>query len=182
MKTIHIPTKITRLLILFLGLVITTASCKESTPKTGSSSNSELSYTSKMTKSDKKKYYNGETVVYEVKYKPDAFKLRTPSSKLLWKVKLYDTKIKVSDNEENLNPYEIKILGNNSAKLEKNGLVIARTSFNTEANTQDINFLESDKSISFSQSYSPILLVKAIDALADDQKEIIMLELADKGY
>lgn len=45
---------------------------------------------------------------YEVKPGENGFKLRTSDGKLLWKVKLDDDKIKVSDNEENANPYSLK--------------------------------------------------------------------------
>ena len=35
-------------------------------------------------------------------------KVRTPDGKLRWKVKLGDAKIKIADNEENKNPFEVK--------------------------------------------------------------------------
>ncbi|MGE0821721.1 MAG: hypothetical protein AB7G75_10870 [Candidatus Binatia bacterium] len=62
----------------------------------------------KLKDSGKRKYQNaaGETL-YEVKYKGDGFKLRTADGRLLWKVKLKAEKIKISNNEENLNPFEI---------------------------------------------------------------------------
>lgn len=56
-------------------------------------------------KGEKRKY---ESV--EVKYGDDGgFKVRTLEGKLLWKVKVTPEKIKVSDNEENANPFELKI-------------------------------------------------------------------------
>ena len=54
---------------------------------------------------EKRKY---ESV--EVKYGEEGgFKVRTLDGKLLWKVKVTPEKIKVSDNEENANPFELKI-------------------------------------------------------------------------
>ena len=106
---------ITIILTLFLTVLV---SCNSSTKNTiiketsvaNGTESSSNGYSSKMTKSDKKKYYDSnDNVVYEIKYKSDGFKLRTASSDLIWKVKLYDNKVKISDNEENLNPYEIKI-------------------------------------------------------------------------
>lgn len=45
----------------------------------------------------------------EVKaYEDGKFKLKTTNGQLLWKVKLYEDKVKISDNEEGENPYEIK--------------------------------------------------------------------------
>ena len=56
-------------------------------------------------KGEKRKY---ESV--EVKYGDEGgFKVRTLDGKLLWKVKVTPEKIKVSDNEENKNPFELKI-------------------------------------------------------------------------
>jgi len=56
-------------------------------------------------KGEKRKY---ESV--EVKYGDDGgFKVRTLEGKLLWKVKVTPEKIKVSDNEENANPFELKV-------------------------------------------------------------------------
>ena len=39
----------------------------------------------------------------------DGFKVRALDGKLLWKVKVTPEKIKVSNNEENKNPFELKI-------------------------------------------------------------------------
>ena len=79
-------------------------------------------YTAKE-KEDKRKYYTNGTLTYEVKIKDDSYKLRDASSKLLWKVKTYPDKLKISDNEENLNPFEIK---NNNGVIEvsKDGKVV----------------------------------------------------------
>ena len=55
-------------------------------------------------KGDKRKYES-----LEVKLGDDGFKVRTLDGKLLWKVKVTPDKIKVSNNEENANPYELKI-------------------------------------------------------------------------
>lgn len=137
-------------------IVFSVFSCKENT-KVVAQDGTE--YTSKMTKADKKKYFDAsDNVVYEVKYKEDGFKLRTASSQLLWKVKLYDDKIKISDNEENLNPYEIKMMEDGETKLVKNDEKISRT------------------------TAAPPTLVNEIKEIAEDQKRIIIAELEAKGY
>lgn len=46
-------------------------------------------------------------LVAEVKSKPDSFKLFDKNNKLLWKVKIHENKIKISDNENNENAFEI---------------------------------------------------------------------------
>ncbi|MDY3319778.1 hypothetical protein PG637_10255 [Riemerella anatipestifer] len=75
-------------------------------------------------KGDKKKYYSNGAFTYEVKLKDDGFKLRNAESKLLWKVKIYPDKIKISDNEESTNPFEIKNR-NGSIEIIKNEHKIA---------------------------------------------------------
>lgn len=61
--------------------------------------------------SGKRKYSVGDGgVLYEVKPGDDlGFKLRMADGKLRWKVKVAAEKIKVSDNEENNNPFELKV-------------------------------------------------------------------------
>jgi hypothetical protein len=68
---------------------------------------------------EKRKYRRGAggPPVCEVKPGDAGFKLRTTDGKLLWKVKLADDKIKVSDNEENANPYSIKTKYPDKAKV-----------------------------------------------------------------
>lgn len=55
--------------------------------------------------SGKRKYEEAGTVVAEVKPSDGGFKVRTPQGSLLWKVKISEEKIKISDNEENRNPW-----------------------------------------------------------------------------
>ena len=60
--------------------------------------------------SGKRKYSVGGNVAYEIKPNEEGgFKLRTPDGKLRWKVKVSADKIKISDNEENKNPFELKV-------------------------------------------------------------------------
>ena len=151
--------KIQAISIIILCISFLFVSCKET--NNGSTSTTSVGgLSSKMTKPDKKKYYDSSNaVVYEVKYKDDAFKLRTPSSDLIWKVKLYENKIKISDNEENENPYEIKKLDNGESKLEKDEMTIERSTSDEARN-----------------------LVYKIDAMPKDQQEIIVQELNAKGF
>ena len=68
----------------------------------------------------KRKYEFGEGgVVFEVKPDKDSagFKLRTPDGKLRWKVKVSEDKIKISDNEENKNPFELKMREGDRVKI-----------------------------------------------------------------
>jgi hypothetical protein len=66
----------------------------------------------------KRKYYdaNGAQVA-EVKASDTGFKVRTPGGALLWKVRLSEDKIKVSDNEENLRAWVLKTGYPDKAKI-----------------------------------------------------------------
>lgn len=59
---------------------------------------------------EKRKYRRepGGQLVCEVKPGDGGFKLRTSDGLLLWKVKIAEDKIKVSDNEENRDPWSLK--------------------------------------------------------------------------
>lgn len=62
--------------------------------------------------SGKRKYtVDGGAVVFEVKPDNDSegFKVRNPDGSLRWKVKLEPQKVKISDNEQNDNPFELKM-------------------------------------------------------------------------
>ncbi|NJL15310.1 MAG: hypothetical protein HC913_21445 [Microscillaceae bacterium] len=70
-------------------------------------------------KPDKSKYYNQKgDLVAEVKFKDDGFKLRDSNAKLYWKVKIKDGKIKISDNEEGENPFELQENENGKFKIK----------------------------------------------------------------
>lgn len=175
-------------IISILLLVLILLSCKQKTNKTYSESSLEtvsatesFSYQSKLTKQDKRKYYdsNGQ-IVYEIKYKTNTFKLRTASSDLLWKIKLYDNKIKISNNEDNLNPYEIKFIDTHESKLVKNDFEIARLT----SNNSDELLLTKNKTekVSIHGSYKPSILVDLISEIPKIHREIIKKELNRKGF
>ncbi len=76
-------------------------------------------------KEDKRKYEVNGNIISEIKYKEDGFKLRTADGQLKWKVKFGDNKTKISDNEENNNPFEIKVNETGKAKIKQNDKQIA---------------------------------------------------------
>lgn len=69
--------------------------------------------------SGKRKYTLGDgPVLYEIKPGDDqGFKLRAPDGSLRWKVKVTPEKIKISDNEENERPFELKVREPNRVKV-----------------------------------------------------------------
>lgn len=89
----------------------------------------------RMNKENVRKYKelsgNDEKVlVAEVKLKEDSgFKLVDENNKLLWKVKISNGKAKISDNEENKNPFVIKKKADKIKVLDKNEKEIAKIKF-----------------------------------------------------
>lgn len=65
--------------------------------------------TGNLKESGKWKWHAGSgPVMFETKPEPHGFKLRLADGKLRWKVKITDTKIEISDNEQNANAYELR--------------------------------------------------------------------------
>ncbi|WP_294269433.1 hypothetical protein [uncultured Chryseobacterium sp.] len=127
-------------------------------------------YTAKE-KEDKRKYYSNGTQRYEVKLKDDTYKLRDAGSKLLWKVKTYPDKIKIANNEENLNPYEIK--NNNGAiEVSKDGKVI--NTMKVTGNEISVNGQPAYKISKTSDSFA--LGILSIDQIPMDQRLLLLTE------
>lgn len=78
-------------------------------------------------KRGKRKYTLERDQVYaEVKPKDAGFKLRTPNGQLLWKVKLWDEKVKISDNEQGTEPFVVKKKSADRAAVSRNGTDLGR--------------------------------------------------------
>ncbi len=139
-----------------------------------------IEYQSKL-KGDKRKYAikSGE-IIAEIKYKDDAFKVRRPDGSLLWKVKLYEDKVKISDNEENLNPYEIKKSDSDKAKLKKNDETLGEIKLRPSDRQIEFTlgsksyYVEADK---LSLAYGALL----IEEIPEYIRYIIAVELMAKG-
>jgi hypothetical protein len=128
-------------------------------------------------KKDKRKYYTSSNEMkYAVKFTDDGFKLRDHNEQLLWKIKWYDDKIKVSDNEEMTNAYEIKLRDEGKLKLERNENLITEVRLNATDEWLDI---ESYKVRGVGISLAPgLLLIKDLEEM---EKIILMAEIRAKG-
>jgi hypothetical protein len=130
----------------------------------------------------KRKYeMEGGKVIAEVKADEDAFKLRTIDGKLLWKVKLAPDKIKISDNEENQNPYELK-MRDDDVKVEENDAEIGKVNFYSDrarVKVKDAGGKEMFESNTDQRSVAfGVLLMSRIP---DTERYIIMAELLSRG-
>jgi len=128
-------------------------------------------------RSDKRKYYDGSAMVYAVKMDEGGFKLRNENERLLWKVKLYEDKLKIANNEEMHGAYEIKLRDEGRLKLEKNDKELKSIRLSA---TSEWYEMEGGYSIKgFGVSLAPGILL--INDLKDTEKFIIMAELVNRN-
>lgn len=131
-------------------------------------------------KGEKRKYQDlNAHIVAEVKVKDaSGFKLRNPDGSLRWKVKLYDDKVKISNNEENENPWQLKTSDGKfklkNAADEEVGRVEKGEDF-VYATSEAQQFLFEDPS---QMSYGVFL----IPELTLQDKLILLAELQARGY
>lgn len=114
-------------------------------------------------------------MVYAVKMDDDGFKLRDSKEQLLWKIKLYDDKLKVANNEEMTGAYEVK-LRDGKLKLEKNDTEIKSIRVSENADSypvEDAYTLEG-----FGMSLAAGIMM--IPDLSDREKFVIAAELAQR--
>jgi hypothetical protein len=127
--------------------------------------------------SGKRKYRSGAgPVIFEVKPGEGGFKLRTEKGELRWKVKITDDKIKISDNEENKNPFELKMKEGDRVKVMAPGerqLGAVRGATVEDANKKDVFRVDGTASA----AYGVLLL----DPIPADQRYILLAELLARG-
>jgi len=128
--------------------------------------------------SGKKTYYSENSTLTRIKDNGQAFKLKDENGQLLWKIKMYGDKVKISNNEENRNPYEIKIKSEQKAKLYKNGNEIAEIKFKKEI--CNISGTGADFTIK-TQRLSPALLILACNEIPSELQLAIIAELLQRG-
>jgi hypothetical protein len=127
---------------------------------------------------DKRKYYSSSEVMeYAVKYSEDGFKLRDRNENMIWKVKLYEDKIKIASNEEMQGAYEVKLREGGKLKVERNERELYALHLTEDDNWSSIENKYSTKG--FGVSLAPGLLL--ISELKDREKFIIMAELVALG-
>ncbi len=131
----------------------------------------------------KRKYtVNGGAVAYEVKPNDEGgFKLRTADGKLLWKVKITPEKIKISDNEENNNPFELKVKDGGRTKVvapgdkELGNVRYDGTNIEVENAAGQKQF--TIPATASSGAYGVLLL----DAIPAEQRAILIAEILSRG-
>jgi hypothetical protein len=132
---------------------------------------------------DKRKYeWEDGTRVAEVKPNDDGFKVRTPDGKLLWKVKTNPDKVKISNNEENTNPFELEWKGQDRVKVTLGQTELGKMKFygdRQKVKVKDANERELFESNTnhASAAYGVLLL----QTIPKTERYIIMAELLARG-
>ena len=140
------------------------------------------SLTAKLKEStNKRKYYAGETVVAEIKYSDDGFKLRSPQGKLAWKVKYKEGKITIADNEESTDAYEFRS-DENRIKIKRTEKEVAQVKFYPDTGKLKVKAPDgTEKFVTESKKLSAVPGVLACSALSKRAQAIIMAELESEG-
>lgn len=126
-------------------------------------------------KPDKHKFYANGKMKYEVKFKEESLKLRDENSDLLWKVKIYPDKIKISDNEENENAFEVSSY-DDKIKVKRNDEELYKV--HLKGSVVTVNDKKAYKLSSDQESY--VYAILAIAEIPNEHKLFIIAELLNK--
>lgn len=131
----------------------------------------------------KRKYTLGDgPVLYEIKPGDDGgFKLRNPDGSLRWKVKIAPDKIRISDNEQNDNPFELKLREPNRVRVFAPGdreLGTVRYAPNQiEVESKNGSVIFSTDAPKASAAYGVLL----IDGIRERERYILVAEILSRG-
>lgn len=135
---------------------------------------------------EKRRYRDAATGAAFVEVKSGdnkGFKVRTTDSKLLWKVKVDTDKIKVSDNEENKQPWVLKTKYDDKAKvLSPAEQEIGSVKYYRDTGKLKVkNEAEDDVWSSESGRMSPAFGVTLMEGVPEQYRLIVMAELIARG-
>ncbi len=124
-------------------------------------------------------------VLFEIKPDDDSdgFKLRTADGSLRWKVKITPEKIKISDNEQNANPFELKVREGDRVKVvgpgdrELGNVRFDRAASKTEIETAGGKTMFVVEGSQPSGAYGVLLL----DSIPEVQRYILVAEILSRG-
>lgn len=125
-----------------------------------------------------------KSLIAEVKIKDDSFKLVDENDKLLWKVKIKEGKAKISDNEENKNPFVLKKSEDKVKVKDKNEKEIARVKYYADNGKLKLKDM-SGKELYISKEFNKLsgaIGVMAINEIPAKLRAIIACELIKQGF
>ena len=112
-------------------------------------------------KGEKRKYETNGDVTAEIKYSDDGFKLRSADGQLRWKVKIYDDKIKISNNEDGDNAYQVRESDADKVKVKLNDTEIGAA----RAKQEGVKISTEDGSVEFEIENMPLQKAHAVLAI-----------------
>jgi hypothetical protein len=131
----------------------------------------------------KRKYeMEGGMVLAEVKSDEDAIKVRTQDGKLLWKIKLGDGSVKISNNEQNENAFKLKLDGDRVKVEDGAETELGKATFQADRGRVKVKDA-SDKEL-FKIDATKVSLahgVLLLTAIPQSERAIIMAELLARG-
>jgi hypothetical protein len=135
--------------------------------------------------SGKRKYaMDGGAVAYEIKPAEDGdgFKLRNAAGQLRWKVKVYPDKIKISDNEENKNPFELKVRDGGRVKVVAPGdREVGNVRFDSAASKIEVENASGAKQFEVASSAaSGAYGVLLLDSIPQPERAILVAEILSR--
>lgn len=129
----------------------------------------------------KRKYIENGSMVAEVK-PGDAggFKVKSADGKtLLWKVKRETDKVKISDNEENKNPFELKTKSNHILVRDQTGTAIGEVRYDSDKHRATVETDVGELRFTCSSDRGDRFLgITLLDKIPVQQRAIIMAELS----
>jgi hypothetical protein len=136
--------------------------------------------------SGKRKYRIGDGPVL-LEAKPGdggGFKVRMPDGTLRWKVKIGADKIKVSDNEENRNPFELEPKGNERTKVKAaDGHELGAVRFDSRASRSSVEDATGKSLYTVDGAHpSPAYGVLLLDGIPETQRYVILAEILARGH
>jgi hypothetical protein len=135
--------------------------------------------------SGKRKYsIDGGSVSYEIKPNDEGgFKLRTADGKLRWKVKVTPEKIKISDNEENNNPFELKVRDGDRVKVVAPGeKELGNVRFDRAASKIEVENAAGQKQFEIATGTpSGAFGVLLLEAIPQQERAILVAEILSRG-
>jgi hypothetical protein len=135
--------------------------------------------------SGKRKYRIGDGPVL-LEAKPGdggGFKVRMPDGTLRWKVKIGSDKIKVSDNEENRNPFELEPKGNERTKVKAaDGHELGAVRFDSRVSRSTVEDASGKALYTVDGAHpSPAYGVLLLDGIPETQRYVILAEILARG-
>ena len=143
------------------------------------------SFQGRISTSGKRKYRQpGSMPFAEIKSTDNGFKIRTVDGQMLWKIKLYPTKIKISDNKDNRDAFEIKFPTNDmTAKLVKEDQLLGKSRYYPDSGKIKLKNANGDKLTSIATSqFSSAYLVLLLQQIPETERYIILAELIARDW